>query len=171
MNELFPHLAPPPARQDAAGWFRLFLCLAQSGHRLEAMLTEAAGGDGLTAPEAALLAGVAELGNECRQSDLVHWLGQSAAQVSGLVERLRQKALLQGRRLADDRRCQCWGLTQEGAAAFERVRRRWEDRLAEEFAGTVPGGLLENLAPLLGASRERTNATQRSATVARRKSA
>jgi DNA-binding MarR family transcriptional regulator len=51
----------------------------------------------------------------CRgQGDLAGALGVSAAQMSGLVERLRQRGLLQVERLGNDRRRQVWMLTSAG---------------------------------------------------------
>lgn len=74
------------------------------------------------------------------QSQLAAGLGVSAAQISALVERLRQAGLIVGRRDGADRRRQLWQLTAAGRSA-------WETALAEVQRAVEP------LAARLGRSR------------------
>ena len=73
------------------------------------------------------------------QNELSTLLGVSSAHVSGLVEQLRCKGLVVGRRAAPDRRRQLWQLTPEGQALIEGVlgdlvdwAHDWERRLGAE---------------------------------------
>ena len=56
------------------------------------------------------------------QSELVANIGVSAAQMSGLVDRLRQQGLLTARRCDSDRRRQYWSLAGEGRRVLEEIR-------------------------------------------------
>jgi DNA-binding MarR family transcriptional regulator len=54
------------------------------------------------------------------QSELAAAIGVSPAQLSGLVERLRQRGWLDAQRSREDRRRQCWRLTDEGRTLLDR---------------------------------------------------
>ncbi len=56
------------------------------------------------------------------QSELVAEIGVSAAQVSGLVERLRRQKLLISKRCDSDRRKQYWTLTKEGVRLLDEIQ-------------------------------------------------
>jgi len=56
------------------------------------------------------------------QNELAATVGVSAAQMSGLVERLRQRGLLIANRCARDRRRQYWRLTDEGNRTLNEIR-------------------------------------------------
>lgn len=66
-------------------------------------------------------------GRAISQREIARRLAISAAQVCGLVERLRIRGLICGRRDRSDRRRQCWRLTDAGEAIF----RGAIDRLAD----------------------------------------
>ena len=53
------------------------------------------------------------------QVDLAIAVGLSPAQTSGMVERLRQRGLIEMQRLATDRRRQVWRATTTGAATMD----------------------------------------------------
>lgn len=56
------------------------------------------------------------------QSELVENIGVSAAQISGLVDRLRRQGLLVGKRCDSDRRRQHWSLASEGNRLLDEIR-------------------------------------------------
>ena len=56
------------------------------------------------------------------QNELAGAAGVSAAQMSGLVERLRQRGLLLPKRCAEDRRRQYWNLTDEGSRTLHEIQ-------------------------------------------------
>ncbi len=56
------------------------------------------------------------------QSDLVTNIGVSAAQTSGLVDRLRRQGLLVGKRCSSDRRRQYWSLAGKGKRVLDEIR-------------------------------------------------
>lgn len=89
------------------------------------------------------------------QSQLAATLGISAAQVSGLVERLRRSGLLASRRAEADRRRQHWCLTPTGRARLEAILldlagwAGWLDHgLGSDHSGNL-GRLLDQLAGML----------------------
>jgi DNA-binding MarR family transcriptional regulator len=83
-------------------------------------LSRRAGRWHLSEPEFAMLWACREaLPRGVGQSELAPRLAVSAAQVSGLVEKLRSQGLLQGRRAATDRRRQFWRLTPQGQATLQ----------------------------------------------------
>lgn len=66
------------------------------------------------------------------QNDLARLLAVSAAQVSMLVERLRRKGFLEGRRATVDRRRRYWRLTEAGQTALAQIVAAladWADQL------------------------------------------
>lgn len=56
------------------------------------------------------------------QSELVANIGVSAAQMSGLVDRLRQQGMLTGKRCNSDRRRQYWSLAGDGKRVLDEIR-------------------------------------------------
>jgi DNA-binding MarR family transcriptional regulator len=89
------------------------------------------------------------------QAELVDRLAVSAAHVSGIVEQLRCKGLLQPRRLAADRRRQVWTLTPTGQLAMATLASAlgpWAEALHHAL-GTAEvqrlGALVERLSGVL----------------------
>lgn len=107
-----------PSDAAAGLWLRLLLlsgrCHRQLAHRLIAP-------DGATESEILVLTCFTELGETCQQSDLVQRLGCSAAHVSGVVERLRQRGWMTADRADGDRRRQRWRITAAGRDALAGV--------------------------------------------------
>jgi len=112
--------AGPPAGKAAARWLALAERILRCHRMFREELARHAERSQLTEPEFLLLwacrrappRGVA-------QSQLAARLAVSAAQVSGLVERLRRGGLLEGRRGPSDRRRQFWRLTPAGEATLQ----------------------------------------------------
>lgn len=81
------------------------------------------------------------------QKELSTTTGVSPAHISGLVEQLRTKGFLRGRRATADRRRRLWQITPEGRDEIHAVLARlgrWAKRMDEEV-----GGLPEQLTPLV----------------------
>jgi hypothetical protein len=62
---------------------------------------------------------------------------------SGVVERLRARGLLTAERLPQDRRRQCWRLTDLGQSRVAEIWREWQKRLGEPSAGAASVDLAE----------------------------
>lgn len=80
------------------------------------------------------------------QHELAAAAGVSEAQMSGLVERMRQNGLLIGCRSELDRRRQYWQLTAAGSELLGRIRSGlgdWPTDQATAFSGQDQGTLLE----------------------------
>ncbi len=94
------------------------------------------------------------------QSELAAVLAISAAQVSGLVEKLRCHGLLCGRRTRPDRRRQLWKLTPAGRTRLQTVLADmvdWAAALDERLGTGVPvelGSLLDKLGRMLHDQRK-----------------
>jgi DNA-binding MarR family transcriptional regulator len=93
------------------------------------------------------------------QAELADRLSVSAAHVSGIVEQLRCKGLLQPRRLVADRRRQLWKLTPTGQLAMENLAsalRPWAEAL-QQVLGTAEvqrlGELVRRLSGVLRSQR------------------
>lgn len=65
------------------------------------------------------------------QGELAEVVGVSAAQMSGLVERLRRRSLLRFERLGTDRRRQVWQLTDEGHSLLAELCQLLSSQAAE----------------------------------------
>jgi DNA-binding MarR family transcriptional regulator len=120
-----PTPAPPAAQLAEAECGRLLELvgrLTACGTALRRAIARAAAPFGLTDSQAVVLwlcQGGQSGGSD--QSSLVRRLAISAAQVSGLVEALRQRGLLESRRDATDRRRQRWQPTAAGAAVLQQI--------------------------------------------------
>jgi len=79
------------------------------------------------------------------QNELADSLAISASAVSGLVERLRRRGLLEGRRGQSDRRRQLWRLTPAGRNQLYQVLADWTGRLRAEFSAVALDELLAGL--------------------------
>jgi DNA-binding MarR family transcriptional regulator len=90
------------------------------------------------------------------QNDLAADLAVSAAHVSGLVEQLREKNLLESHRAAADRRRQFWRLTPTGAALLNSIvtgLRDWAGSLDARLGPDGPRILAQLLRHLVEALR------------------
>jgi DNA-binding MarR family transcriptional regulator len=88
------------------------------------------------------------------QNELARRLGISPAQVSALVERLRQAGWVVGQRSSVDRRRQIWRLTDRGTELVRHVAGGLSQRLGATFdgsSGVDAGSLIANLDRILGA--------------------
>jgi DNA-binding MarR family transcriptional regulator len=120
-----------PARD--ADWLELARRLSACGSSVRQAMTEALLGMACTPAEFLLLwtcrdseRTAAGLG----QIELARSVGLSPAQVSGLVERLRARGLLEGCRAARDRRRQMWRLTPSGRNTLADLLQAIAPRLA-----------------------------------------
>ena len=88
----------------------------------------------------------------------------SPAQVSGLVEQLRRKGLLEGRRSETDRRRQLWRLTTDGQATLDAMLADLDHATAEldrHWPARQTVELLAMLARLSQTAREELSPDQR----------
>jgi len=94
------------------------------------------------------------------QNQLAGVMAVSPAHVSGLVEQLRRKGLLEGRRAAVDRRRQLWRLTPDGRDTLEALiadcSGRLDDWLGDNQRKAL-GRLADQLVDLLDKSANTTN--------------
>jgi DNA-binding MarR family transcriptional regulator len=101
------------------------------------------------------------------QSELASTTGLSPAHISGLVEQLRRKGLLDGHRSAPDRRRQLWRLTPAGRATLEGLLKDltpWAEELdvrVEDVDRRALMGLLNALAEAVGESDHRSFGNRR----------
>ncbi len=82
------------------------------------------------------------------QGELAAAIGVSAAQMSGLVERLRRRNLLRFERLGHDRRRQVWQLTSDGQTLLADLCRLLISR-GEQLRGNLTGPQQQQLQALL----------------------
>jgi DNA-binding MarR family transcriptional regulator len=132
-------IASPPSSGDGL-LLRLLLLTGRCHRHLAQRLV---GLDDAPAAEWLLLACAAELGEACRQSDLVERLGCSPAHVSGVVERLRQRGWMTADRPVGDRRRQCWRVTPAGSSALAGLR--FADQMCDRAEVASLAHLLERL--------------------------
>jgi DNA-binding MarR family transcriptional regulator len=105
----------PRTAGSVARWIDLAQQIVVCGRILRDGLKRHLGRWELSEPEFSLLwACSAAAGPGMCQNELAGRLAVSPPQVSGLVEQLRRKGLLEGRRADDDRRRQLWQLTPAG---------------------------------------------------------
>lgn len=102
---------------QAAAWLELIQAVSLCGRQLRKSLAELAAPHHLSDTEALILWACSDAtGTGLGQHELANLVGISAAQLSGLVERLSAQDLLLGRRPAHDRRRQYWRLSPQGEA-------------------------------------------------------
>ena len=139
-------------------WIALAEQIAICGRMLRSRLTERANSAGLREVEFSIL-WACEYGpaSGIAQSELAAGLAVSPAHVSGLVEQLRRKGLLEARRAPADRRRQLWRLTPSGKATLESALNdrtnqagRFDDQLSPADLQTL-SGLLDQV---IGTLRE-----------------
>ncbi len=100
------------------------------------------------------------------QREMAREMAVSPAQVSGLVEQLRRKGLLEGRRAETDRRRQIWRLTIDGQATLDAVLADLDRATAEldqHWPAQQTSQLLAMLARLSQTAREELSPDQRPA--------
>lgn len=123
------------ADQNAASRWRIFARLAESTGRLDRLvrraLAEALSEAQLSENEFLVLAAYEDAANPPSQRQLADRLAVSPAQISGIVERLRQREWIDSRRDPHDRRRQHWRLTAAGSqivlAAGAAIAARWNE--------------------------------------------
>jgi DNA-binding MarR family transcriptional regulator len=110
------------AEAAAAGrrWTELVERLAICGQRLRRQLSERLDPCGLGDAELRLMLACERASeSDHSQSELASQVGISAAQASALLEHLRRRGWIVCRRAVDDRRRQCWALTDDGRRQLE----------------------------------------------------
>lgn len=132
------------ADQDAASRWRIFARLAESTSRLDRLvrraLAEALSEAEMSENEFLVLAAYEDAANPPSQRQLADRLAVSPAQISGIVERLRQREWIDAHRDPDDRRRQHWRLTTKGSeivlVAGSAIAARWNE--LDEFRECSP---------------------------------
>ncbi|NQU24511.1 MAG: winged helix-turn-helix transcriptional regulator [Candidatus Nealsonbacteria bacterium] len=103
------------------------------------------------------------------QQDITAKLAVSPAAVSGLVEQLRRRGLLEGRRAESDRRRQLWRLTPDGKDVLDAVLSdlaTWAASLQSHLGCTDPDDLLLSIGELARTLSQQAGAGSLSARVA-----
>ncbi|MCC9606386.1 MarR family winged helix-turn-helix transcriptional regulator [Blastopirellula sp. JC732] len=121
------------AEQNAASRWRIFARLAESTGRLDRLvrraLAEALSDAQLSENEFLVLAAYDDVANPPSQRQLADRLAVSPAQISAIVERLRQREWIDAQRDPHDRRRQQWRLTDAGVevihTAGAAIAARW----------------------------------------------
>ncbi len=134
-----------PCTSLAARWIELSEQISCCARLLRIQIAQHNGPAGVTEGEFSLLwaCAVSPPGGMI-QKDLAGLLAVSPAHVSGLVEQLRCKGLLRGRRVPEDRRRRHWEITPEGRAELHSVLVRleaWAHRL-DQCADGLPEQLV-----------------------------
>jgi DNA-binding MarR family transcriptional regulator len=151
-----PHSrADSAAAIPAARWFGVAEQLSSCGQMLRKRLAWQADACGLTEGQlSALWACLTAPSPGLSQNDLAETLRVSPAYISGLVEQLRHKRLLRGRRDPIDRRRQRWRLTDQGRDTLQAIlasATEWACRLDQHLGPGVPERLSDLLGQLTGA--------------------
>lgn len=123
------------ADQSTASRWRIFVRLAESTGRLDQLvrraLADALSQAQLSENEFLVLAAYEAHENPPSQRELADRLAVSPAQISAIVERLRQRTWIDSQRDPHDRRRQQWSLTEAGVqvvhAAGEAITARWTE--------------------------------------------
>jgi len=153
--------ASSPNRESstpAARWIELAERILACGRLLRDDLTQQAGQWQLNEPEFSVLWVCLHAPPQgISQNELAAELAVSASRVSGLVERLRRRGLLESRRGKSDRRRQLWRLTPTGRATLRSLMADllpWADQLEDQVGAVsrkAAGQLLDELAKTLRA--------------------
>ncbi len=152
-------ISPKTASERAdsvSDWLALAELLSVCSHSLRSEVAARALGAAVTEPQFALLRTCARSTSGLSQSELADGLALSAAHVSGMVEQLSARGLVVGQRDSNDRRRQCWRLTDAGRAIVELVIREllpWCETLDANFECVRRQQLavaLRALAPVIG---------------------
>ncbi|MDH3717000.1 MAG: MarR family winged helix-turn-helix transcriptional regulator [Planctomycetota bacterium] len=146
----------PQDFESTANCFELLEDLSRLTHTLRATLAEIAQPNGLTDTELQLLYRCASSTEGIAQRQLADALAISTAGVSGLVESLRSRGLIQGHRPAEDRRRQVWKLTAHGHQVLDNVMSTLSPGLEMLFAARPPSSIttLRQIARQLQAAAE-----------------
>lgn len=156
----FPAPVVPTGRSTVAGdsgrglevvpsptgkWVELSEQISACGRMLRSSIAQYSGPAQVSEAEFSLLwaCGAAPPGG-LSQKELADALVVSPAHVSGLVEQLRRKGLLRGRRAANDRRRRQWQITARGRGELHHVLVRLSDWAARlnRHTGDLPDRLL-----------------------------
>lgn len=111
----------PEDQLRVEAWLAQAIETIAAGRRRQKQLGDHAGAADLGESEALLLWTCARQ-NAASQRILSARLGLSTGQVSGVLEGLRRRGLLTGRRSEIDRRRQAWSITDAGRAALAKVQ-------------------------------------------------
>ncbi len=128
---------------EEALWSGMLLALERAQKQVESLLSDVADARDLALPEALTLIAAQSLSGVCQQRELGDRLGWSPGHLSGVVERLRARGLLTAERLPQDRRRQCWRLTDLGQSRVAEIWREWRERLGEPKVSAPPFELAE----------------------------
>lgn len=150
---------PPAAR--AAAWTRIAQLFSACARDLRRAMAQQAAACDLTDTEYLLLFVCRETADEgpaqqeegLAQQDIAEALGVSPGQVSGLVDRLQQRGLVQPHRLPHDRRRQLWTLTDQGRQLLSAALVRFDD-LSREFDRHLPPRDRERIEQLVAGVRD-----------------
>jgi len=102
----------------------------------------------LTIPQFFTLLHLDRCPSECRMSDLARATQQSAASLTGVVDRLLDKRLVERLRPADDRRQVMVALTARGRELLADIRQARREEMQISLSGLRPDELLALLHPL-----------------------
>ncbi len=166
-----PESGPPhdcPAAASLPDWIELAGAVGLCARKLGAVVAPAAACHDLSASQLAVLAVCRQAPRDgLAQSRMAEVLGLSPATVSGIVEQLRARGLLEGRRSAADRRRQEWRLTDRGAALFRAVAAELAEPAArvQQHVGATALDAFRRLLDRLGAALD---AAERPSTRVRR---
>lgn len=106
---------------------------------------------GLTVPQYHTLLHLSYCSGMCKMSDLARATHQSAASLTGVVDRLLEKQLVERGRPDDDRRQVVVATTERGRVLLTAIERARRDSIEATLAHIPPGELAE-LRRLLGAT-------------------
>lgn len=110
-----------PGLSTARAWAALAESIAQCQHAVRAAIARSARQAGLSEAQFALLWACGASPTGLSQNELAARIGLSAAHISGLVEQLNSRRLIDGQRAATDRRRQVWRLSNTGRGALAGV--------------------------------------------------
>ena len=141
----------------ATYWMQVFLRVSSCERVQNQQFANAARPRGLTSAEFSILYVCATYHDDTiPQNEITRQIGISAAQTSGLLEKLRGRDLIQSQRLSNDRRKKIWLLTDRGKSLLSQILLNLKplfDELKEKFGWTNGSSLLQLLDQLDGITR------------------
>lgn len=151
---------PDSALAAGSRWARLARLASVCGRQMRRSLGEQAARHDLNDAEFLLLWACRESAeNDLAQNGLAASIGLSSSQLSGLVERLRQRGLADVKRSRLDRRRQHWCLTADGKRVVDDILvslAPLEESLDAELAAPTKSDALQLLHQLAGAVERAT---------------
>jgi DNA-binding MarR family transcriptional regulator len=156
-----------PSKTTPLDWLRLVQTVSTCGRQLRKTLADVPARHGLSDTECLILWACGDTALAGRgQHVLASLVGISAAQTSGIVDRLGERGWLAGRRPLHDRRRQYWQLTPSGGALLAQVARE-----LAEWSAALPDALLEAERLRLSGELERLSAAVAAPVVSRQEAA